>query len=501
MSLFKKLVTEPRVLFALALVLAIGTRFYQLGTESLWLDEAITFHRSRLPFGELIADAWKTYHNPAYFLLIHFWMKVGDSEFMLRLPSALFGIGTILVTFGTGRLIAGNWAGFGAALVLCLNPKSLEYDQEARMYAPYCFGASIAIYGVVWLFSNPEEAAFPVWKLLRERAARLAHRGARNAWLAVFGGNVVALYCHATAVLFTTACSIVALTFIAFRSERRGFVVNWTIVNLLVIVAFLPWLSSLFTQSEEMNRRGFWIPEPTFGRVFSAVRAVLLLGWRLPWLSPIVVGFALVGSFALRKRPLVLAALWLFTVLCPSLLLLASLRQSIFMPRLILWAAVPFAVLVGTGLSASRWLAVRGACLLAFALVAGWVVYRGYYVAVTKPRWREGIQHLSEAARPRVKILAIARREKRLILYYLERKSDPIPPFEYTVLEGSQIWELERAIEGAKLVWTIQGQQSPMASEVRSNLKKMARRDQHVGLGENVMMESWITGKSSKSRR
>ena len=497
----KQLANEHRVLLSIALVLAIGTRLYDLGSESLWLDEAITFHRSRLPLGELVSDAWKTYHNPGYFMLIHAWMKLGDSEFMLRLPSAIFGVFTILFTFKIGRLAAGDWAGFAAALVLCLNPKSLEYDQEARMYAPYCLGASIAIYGVVWLFSNPGEASFPIWKLVKDRASRAEHRGALVAWSSVLAGCIVALYCHATAVLFVTACSIVALSFIAFRPERRGFLVNWIIVNVFVMVAFMPWLPSLFTQTEEMNRRGFWIPEPSFGRVFSAVRAVLLLGWRWPWLSAFIFAFALVGSYALRKKPLVLAALWSFTLLCPGLLLLASLRQSIFMPRLILWAAIPFAVLVGTGLAASKWMALRGVCLLAFAGLAGYVVYRGYYVAYTKPRWREAVQRLSDAAHPDVKILAIARREWRLLQYYMERDTDPIPEFEYTAMEGSTTRELDAAIDGAKVVWTIHGQQSPMTQEIRSKIKQRAKRDQYFGLADNVAMESWIIRHDGKRRR
>jgi uncharacterized membrane protein len=496
MSRLKKLATEHRVLLAIALGLAIATRLYDLGAESLWLDEAITFHRSRLPFGELIADAAKTYHNPAYFMFVHFWMTLGDSEFMLRLPSAVCGVFTIFFTFGIGRIAAGNWAGFGAALVLCLNPKALEYDQEARMYAPYSLGASIAMYGVIWLCSEPAEAAFPVWKLVKDRAARAAHRDAFRAWLGVLAGCVIALYCHATAVLFVTACSVVALVFLAVRPERREFLVNWIVVNLVVIALFSPWLPSLFTQTQDIHSHGFWIPEPTLERVYSVVRAVLMFGWRFPWLSAVMVPIALVGSFALRKRPLVLAALWLFTLLCPGLLLLASLRQPIFMPRLMLWAAIPFAVLLACGLTAPRWLAGRIACLAVFAGFAGFIVYRGYYVAVTKPRWRDAVQQLSDIAKPKVRILAIARRERRLIQYYFERESDPIPEFEYEIMEGSGQAELDAAISGAKTVWTIQGHQAPMASEIRSKLKAWGRQDDHSPYGEGVSVYKYVQRKN-----
>jgi hypothetical protein len=489
----RKLVTHPRAPIALVVLLAVVTRFYQLGAESFWLDEAITFHRSKLPIRELIADASRTFHNPAYFMAMHYWMKLGDDELMLRVPSACLGVFTVLFAHGIGRLVAGNWAGFAAALVLCLNPKAVEYDQEARMYAPYSLGAAAAIYGIVWLFSHPADAAVPVWRLVKDRAARAAHTPLVRAWSAIVVGEIVALYCHATAVLFFVACSIVALLFVAFRPERKGFAFNWIVVNAVVLLVFLPWLPSLFSQSQDIVSRGFWITEPTFGRAVHTVREVVLFGgWRFPWLSWIVLAWALLGCFALRKKPLTLAVLLSFTLLGPGLLLLASLRQPIFMSRLFLWTTIPAAVVVGAGLTLWKRPAVRAACLLAFFGVGAFSLYRGYYVASTKPRWHEAVELLSNVAAPNVKILAIARREQRLLQYYLERRTDPVPAFEYEALNDTSDAALDRAIAGADTVFTVQGHSAPMATEIRAKLEaRGGRRDQHKGFGIGVAIESY----------
>src|SRR5262245_33395240 len=115
------------VAIGVLLVIAALTRFYKLGDESFWLDEATTFERSRLPLPELVADAEKAYHNPTYFVLIHYWMKLGDSEAMLRLPSALFGILQVPVVYVLGKIVGGRFAAFAAALVLCLNQRSVHY--------------------------------------------------------------------------------------------------------------------------------------------------------------------------------------------------------------------------------------------------------------------------------------------------------------------------------------------------------------------------------------
>ena len=96
-----------------------------------------------------------------------------------------------------------------------------------------------------------------------------------------------------------------------------------------------------------------------------------------------------------------------------------------------------------------------------------------------------------------MKVLAIARRERRLIQYYFERHSDPIPEFEYTVMEGSTKDELDGAIAGAKTVWTIQGHQAPMATEIRTRLKEWGRQDEHIGYGEGVATYKYVLRKPS----
>jgi hypothetical protein len=262
----------------------------------------------------------------------------------------------------------------------------------------------------------------------------------------------------------------------------------------------------LFAQSEAINDKGFWLTWPSLDKFLTSLRAVLVFGgWRFRWLTWIVLAFALLGSFSLRKKPLVLVALWMFTVLGPGLLLLASLKQPIFMPRLFLWSAIPIAVLVGVGLATPKWASVRVVCLVAFFGLAGAALVRGYYISNTKPRWREAVHLLSRVSKQRdARILAIARREKRLLQYYMERQTDPVRSFPYVFMEGSSAKELEDAIRGAGTIWTVQGHDAPMGREIKARLKQLGRRDQHASFGGDVEVDSFampVEGEPSDSDR
>jgi len=482
---------EGVIVLVLAL-LAIATRFYQLGAESLWLDEAITYHRARVPFGELVADAKTNHHDPAYFLLVKAWMVFGDSEFVLRAPSACAGVLNVLAVYALGRVVGGRWVGLGAALVILLNLASVKYDQEARMYASYALGATIAIAGLMWLLDHPEKAGLRLWRLARdaeERQVPLA--GVRLAWLAFWFGAVVTLYSHATAALFIVACSLVALVFIAVRPrQRRDFFVNWVIANLAVLLGFSLWLTQFTEQTAVVAGGGFWMKYPTLRDVQVALR-LILLSYPVPWVWALILALTLRGSFALRKKPLLLAALWMFSVLGPGLLLLVSLRQPVFMHRQFLWAAAPFAVLVGAGLVAPVREWRRSVALVAYLVLGTMLLQKFYYEPMRKARWRDAIALVKRNLQPGDVVLTIGNREVRMLEYYFGRRSRPLARFVYTDFPGDWEGTYDKLIADAPAVWTIRSGPSPSAKEARQVLTSRGRRDVTRSFGKRLVVERY----------
>jgi hypothetical protein len=302
---------------------------------------------------------------------------------------------------------------------------------------------------------------------------------------------------RAEAVLFVVSCSVVAVLFLIVRKQERwGFFVNWVIANVVVLIVFGPWIPSLFGQTDAIVEKGFWLADPTSDSVLSSLRSTFGFGKSL---APFVLASALLGSFALRRSPLLLASLWLLALLGPGLLLLASLQQPVFLPRLFLWSVAPFSVLVGAGLVALRYVALKLALLTAFAVFAAHSLNRAYYENDTKPNWYGAIKLISGRLKEGERVIAIARRERRLLYYYFERKSRPVPAFDYVEVVGSTDDKVDELIGDARAVWTIQGRRWETADKVRAKIAARGRRGVHRQFGGDVIVERYSLRSEKKS--
>src|SRR5215472_7551460 len=71
--------------------LALALRLYRLGDKPFWMDEITSLHRATATVPHLITDSLHQNHYPTYFLLLWLIARIGTSQWMLRLPSAVFG--------------------------------------------------------------------------------------------------------------------------------------------------------------------------------------------------------------------------------------------------------------------------------------------------------------------------------------------------------------------------------------------------------------------------
>ena len=116
--------------------------------QSLWLDEAIGAIAARdYSYSKIIGEVMRfDHHPPMYYFVLKFWSSIfGYSESVLRLPSVLFGIGTIILTYKIAMALR-----LGNSLVLLLllatSPLHVYYSQEARMYSMAACFAALAVY-------------------------------------------------------------------------------------------------------------------------------------------------------------------------------------------------------------------------------------------------------------------------------------------------------------------------------------------------------------------
>jgi len=139
--------THTRILWhwataGIIFVAALGFNFYQLGTPSIWYDEAFSVELARQPLPLL----WHIIFGPEpnmelYYLFLHYWLNLTSliglhaTEFVVRFPSAIFAASSTFVVYAIGRRFLSTFTGILGAVLYLLNDIQLTYAQQTRSYA------------------------------------------------------------------------------------------------------------------------------------------------------------------------------------------------------------------------------------------------------------------------------------------------------------------------------------------------------------------------------
>jgi hypothetical protein len=115
---------------------ALALRLLHLTRYELWVDEAATWWFAQLTASGQIAQQIALEPTPpVYYGMIGLLMRLfGDSDLVLRLPSAIFGAAAIPAVYLLGRELFNRRTGTIAALILAVHPLHLFYSREARVY-------------------------------------------------------------------------------------------------------------------------------------------------------------------------------------------------------------------------------------------------------------------------------------------------------------------------------------------------------------------------------
>lgn len=125
-------------LFALAIVgIGFGLRILSAQGRSLSGDEAVNFFLASLP-GVFDANWWRSMdpaHPPLFFLLLHFWIRLGSSEFFLRLLSVALGGVFLWVAYRWAMILLSRSAALVALVLLSFSPALVSLSAEVRDYS------------------------------------------------------------------------------------------------------------------------------------------------------------------------------------------------------------------------------------------------------------------------------------------------------------------------------------------------------------------------------
>lgn len=369
----------PLIIPAAITVVGAGLRLYALGARSLWVDEALRYTLATISWPRFFFVLWSFEPwMPFYHILLRLWVHVGDSELLLRLPSAVFGIATIPVLYALGKQLFDRKIGEIAAILIALHTIHIDYSQQAVAYSMMILFCALS-------------SLFFLQAMAKDRT---------RDWLAYTVITVLATYVHFFAILLVPAhCA--SLPFFGRKRAAKRFL----IAAVLIGIAFIPLMCAARVASAPAQYG--WRPGVTPSallRIFCAFAGALhtAAGALIAGLYAIALRSA-VGAFnrarAECRRDRASWGFLFMTAFVPlGLLVLASFFRPLLVPRYILVGLPTFVVLVAAGIAR---LPQKSALVVMSSLLslAVWQNYQ-YYTEFGREDWRQTVRYVLAAARP-----------------------------------------------------------------------------------------------------
>lgn len=465
----------------LFLVVALGAflRVFQIGDESLWLDEGLAlFHARRSP-GELWTSLQHDVHAPPYFLALKLWIALfGSAEASVRSLSAVAGVVGIVAVFVLGRDIAGRKVGLAAAALIAVSPFHVYYSQEARQYALFFLFAVLSMHGF--------------WRAVVRRGA--------SAWYAYYiVATVSMLYLHFNGVflVFGQAVYVLARALLSgvTKVEFRRLVAGWAFgLVILIPLGVLTYhqisgfgQEALFSRVPEPGAETLWATLKLFsgddgvglrdglGPLTFLFAGVLLLGL---WQRRAVGAIELENEAGSARSGDRAAAMMLITwaaaaVLAPFVVSMVS--ENVYRYKTAIPSLGAVVLLVALGTMALRPRALRWAVLLLLLALPAPVLAK-QFATNTKEGWREATRFVEARARPGATIVVDTPGISQVMSYYQRRSDLKIVKVNDHVLE-----DLGEAVEDATDLWLIFSHQSLPPEAVLKEANRAYRGSESEG--------------------
>jgi mannosyltransferase len=187
------------VILASLTVLAILLRIPNLNS-CLWLDEVLTMVRfAHPPFLQILTSFPDQNQHMLYSVLAHASVLLfGEQAWALRLPSVIFGVGSIWALFLVGRRLIGEKEALLACALMTVSYHHIWFSQNARGYMGLLFFTNLA----TWLWLEAMD------------------RNSWGTWMGYAVAIVLGMWIHMTIVFVAGAHALIFLV-VWLRSGRE----------------------------------------------------------------------------------------------------------------------------------------------------------------------------------------------------------------------------------------------------------------------------------------
>ena len=368
---------------AVALLTALGAvlRFWGLGHQGFWYDEADTAQLVHLSLGKMLGLLPQSESTPPlYYIAAWVWVHVfGDHEAGLRSLSAVAGVLVVPVAYAAAAKLISTRAGVIAAALTACSPLLIWYSQEARAYSLLVLLTGVSLLAFAHARAAPSARNMTVWAI----ASALALTTHYYALVAVVPQAVWLLVEHP-------------------RDRRVRFGVGFVV---LCGLALLP-----LATTQNGTKRDAWIAHSDFGFRLRQIIPQFLIGTNAPHrlmvkyvamaLAVVALGLlALRASAAERHGALVAGGLALTGFVLALLFVAVGFDDLITRNIIALW--LPAAIVIAGGLAVRRAPLLGGAvavvlCAAGVFATVGIATER----SMQRPDWRYVARSLGEGAAP-----------------------------------------------------------------------------------------------------
>lgn len=302
--------------FLLALILIVGAvlRVYNFTEIPFTHDEFSAYFRTQFDtFSDLIAHGARIDGHPVGIqVFLYYWIYFfGATEWVVKLPFFLFGMGSIYLIYQIGKFWFNSSVGLFSAALMSVSQFPLMYSQIAR---PYISGLFFSLL-MFWFWS----------KLVKKPNNRF--------WINGMGfvlGASLCTYNHHFSMLFAFIVGIYGLFLVS-----RQYIWKYIVLGVLVFILYLPHLEILFHQMSMKGVEG-WLAKPDFTFLIQFLGYI----FNFSWLFIGVILSVLVFGYFNKSKKILISNYVLFTILF-SLPFLIGYFYSVYVS-----AVLQFSVLI-----------------------------------------------------------------------------------------------------------------------------------------------------------
>lgn len=369
---------SPYIILFFIILLGICLRVHNLSFQNLWHDEVLSISISQVKLSWISTF---NYHNPPfYFILLKYWANLfGRSEFAVRFLSVIFGALSILFIYKVGRELLDRKVGLYSAFILSISMLHIYYSQEARPYNLFVFLALLSMLLFI--------------KLLKKNKLRTC----------IF-------YIIASGLLVLT--NILGLLVLFFQNlyyfffTKRRYTFGWLVVQSIILLTLLPWLMlqiGYLQLNPDMRDWIAWIPKPDISAllrtfvIFSSGVGDYVTNAMPIWFfwiyNSIFFLLSLRGLMLFKKREGSLLLLWLgFPIV--FLFLFSVIFFPIYVIKYIIFASLPYYILVAKGLSSIKAKYIKNSLIL-LIIIFSITSLSAYYNKDLKIPWKKVVAYMA----------------------------------------------------------------------------------------------------------